>query len=299
MCAGIAKYKSPSRFGSLDKCKSTCNANGGCGFMLYLSDRSCWTYSPYDCEQQVTIDKPGVNGTIYKKLQSSPTGYTLMNEGVEACPSAQVISNVDECKIAFELIESRYSLDPGETKMQVAASPEEDGIPLGCSVRVNASREATFANRSKFAEENFQDALNTDQFVVWNTADATNNEGIASGEYRVVCQQVSRYSGEAAEEGPPGAPGPAGPAGIPGTVEGPYGNPGERGAPGPEGPQGPPGPMGMKGRKGAPQKLLLAKGTAKVIVLPLVELLHCAVSACALFVLKAKYGPVDKNGDMA
>lgn len=175
----------------------------------------------------------------------------------------------------------------------------EDGEPVGCSVRFNAT-----TTRTAEAQKTFEASAiaaggksETSQVAFWNTAETSTNALVTSGVFRVVCAQVSRElpGAEKAEAGKPGPVGPKGPRGVKGTVEGPHGNPGPRGVPGPAGFVGELGLIGKKGHKGPTQKSSIPPGTAKVFVLAGAVVLHILLSCGVLFILKSKYGAKDPN----
>jgi len=295
-CGGQYIWKSEMNWGNLKQCQETCNDNGGCKFITWFSTEMCATFGEGECKEAiptsafvpkgVNLDTlPEVNSSIWEKKQSSTSGYTLMNEGVAQCPGAQIITTQEECDVAYRAIKERYKLDPGTSKIQVGDFDE--GEPIGCSVRVNAT-----------VQEGDLDPTAGDQPPYWNAMEESTNLKVFDGQFRVVCAQVSRYSGEAAEAGPVGPPGPKGPQGVNGTREGPYGKQGGRGLPGPAGEPGPPGLIGEMGHKGNKQKGGIPEGTAKLWVLGIVVALHGLCSFGALFIIQSKYGQAkNKSGD--
>jgi len=279
MCSGPALFKGDPGFGDFEKCKAACNENEHCKFLTFWTDNKCRTYTEYDCLSTAidTTNQNEANSTIWERAAVSTSGYTLMNIGINSCPSGQMIQNEVECQTAYNLIKERYEFTVEDKKIHTGAF--QDGEPIGCSVRVNATGSDSF---------NVSDAFG--QPAYWNTATTSSDALVGTGEFRVVCQQVNRYSGEAAEKGPPGALGPAGPPGEPGTVEGPWGKEGPVGNPGPPGALGPPGHLGAIGRKGEKQQWILPEGVAKFSALTGMVALHLVVSCGALFVIKSRYG---------
>lgn len=288
MCSGNLIWKSKPGAADLESCEQTCNDNGGCRFITFFTNDACATYGEWDCPATLdaTIPElPDVNSTIYEKKTPATSGYTLMAQGVPQCPSAQLITTPEECKLAYKAIKGRYDLDAGNMTMQIGDFA--DGEPVGCSVRVN-----------KTLASNEFDPNAGDQPAYWNSADTSLNTLVDSGDFRVVCAQVSRYSGETAEAGVAGPPGVKGPIGPNGTVEGPHGREGPRGVPGPVGMPGPPGGIGGMGHKGKTQKSLIPASTAKTWQLAALVIIQGLVSFGALFTIKSKYGKsVNKSGD--
>jgi len=301
MCSGSKIWNSDPGWGDLAACKAQCDGNGGCKFITYFTNKLCATYGVNDCAATATkILKKSVNSTIYEKKQSSTSGYTLMNTGVQQCPGAQQITSQAECQYAYKKIQSRFELaDAKKTKEKIRVGAFEDGEPVGCSVRFNATTTRTAEAQKAFEASAIAAGgkSETSQVAFWNTAETSTNALVTSGVFRVVCAQVSRElpGAEKAEAGKPGPVGPKGPRGVKGTVEGPHGKPGPRGVPGPAGFVGETGLIGKKGHKGPTQKSSLPPGTAKVFVLAGAVVLHILLSCGVLFILKSKYGAKDPN----
>lgn len=185
----------------------------------------------------------------------------------------------------------------GAAEGQIEVGAFKDGEPVGCSVRYNATttRTAEAQKAAEAAAAATGQKSNTSQIAFWNTAETSSNALVTSGVFRVICAQVSRYTGgESAEAGPPGKIGVKGPTGDNGTVEGPHGPPGPRGIPGPAGANGTIGKIGHKGHKGRTQESSMG-GFAKIWILAGVVVLHILLSCGVLFILKAKYGAKDPN----
>jgi len=309
-CDGKPIWGSTPGFGNVQSCQDVCNGNGGCKYITFTTSGMCFTFDQYNCisaKSLVIAGAENVNSSIYEKRESSKSGYTLMNSGVDQCPPEQQITSQEECMTAYGIISSRYKLNPGKTKMQVGAF--EEGEPIGCSVMVNKSipveEEAVVADNAldgtvfvTAAPASIAGAVSQDQPAYWNTAETSNNAFVTSGEMRILCAKVSRFSGETAEPGPPGPEGGKGLPGPMGTVVGPFGPPGPRGEPGPHGVEGPVGLIGKMGHKGKKQKSGIPAGTAKSWMLAAVVVLHCGLSYCVLFFIKGKYGAsLNKAGD--
>lgn len=233
-----------------------------------------------------------------------------MNEGVTSCPGGQQVTSMEECAIAYEAIKNRYHLDMGSSHMKTGAFDE--GEPIGCSVMWNKSEpvgaeatpppanalDGTIFGAPGSSASGYDGGWDPDQPPYWNTAETSSNSLVSSGEMRVLCSQVDRYSGEVAPGGPPGIQGEKGPPGPMGTIMGPYGETGRRGAPGPVGEKGPPGHIGKKGVKGPLQATGIPKATPKSWMLGVVVGVHCIMSYGVLFVIQAKFGAAkNKAGD--
>jgi hypothetical protein len=275
MCGGEAIWASEDKVGGLEECKKICSGNGGCKYITYFSNDYCRTYDQFACDDAVTqsFGDDKIHSWIFEKKIASRSGYTMMAEKVENCPSGQEIRTPEECRIAYGALKDRYSLS---TTMDVEVGNFER-LPLMCSVQYNAS-----------VDDNLPIFKEGEQVAYFNKAPWTNNELVQDGVMRVLCQQVNRYFGDLPEAGPPGVKGPQGPPGPRGTREGEYGPDGPQGEKGPPGPPGPPGFVGDQGQKGAMQAEG-AEGAVSIFFLVGVIVVHAIVTGTAFVFFKGKH----------
>jgi hypothetical protein len=275
MCAGDAIWASEDKVGGLAECESICSGNGGCKYITYFSNDFCRTYDQEACDSAITqsYEDGKITSHMYEKKTASRSGYTMMGEKIENCPTNQEIRTQEECKIAYQAIRERYGLNT-TMDMQVGSF---ERLPLMCSVQFNAS-----------VDDNLPLFKEGDRIAYFNTNSWSSNELVQDGVFRIVCQQANRFFGDVPEAGPPGVKGPQGPPGPRGTREGDMGPDGPVGEKGPPGPPGPPGFIGEQGPKGATQSPS-TEGSVPIYYLAGVLVLHFIVTGTAFVIYKGKH----------